>query len=51
MPPTPFASNINNMNYALVDGWNGFPWSIAYEDIMSNALKVEQRAKESAPQF
>ncbi|MFK5959470.1 MAG: RagB/SusD family nutrient uptake outer membrane protein [Lutibacter sp.] len=51
MPPTPFASNINNMNYALVDGWNGFPWSTAYSNIMSNALKVEQRAKESAPQF
>jgi len=51
MPPTPFASNINNMNYALVDGWNGFPWSIAYLNIMSSALKVEQRAKESAPQF
>jgi hypothetical protein len=51
MPPTPFASNINNMNYALVDGWNGFPWSVAYGNIMSSALKVQQRAQESAPQF
>ncbi len=51
MPPTPFASNINNMNYALVDGWNGFPWSVAYTNIMSSALKVQQRAEESAPQF
>ena len=23
-PPTPFAGNVNNMTYALVDGWNGF---------------------------
>lgn len=51
MPPTPFAGNINNMNYALVDGWNGFPWSTAYGQVMINALRVEQRAKESAPAF
>ncbi len=51
MPPTPFRGNINNMTYDLVDGWNNFPWSIAYQNVMTNALKVEQRAKESAPQF
>lgn len=51
MPPTPFAGNINNMNYALVDGWNGFPWSTAYKQIMTNALRVEQRSKENTPQF
>ncbi len=51
MPPTPFAGNINNMNYALVDGWNGFPWSIAYGEIMSNALKIKQRAESNYPQF
>ncbi len=51
MPPTPFASNINNMNYALVDGWNNFPWSIAYTQVMSNALRVKQRAETEYPQF
>lgn len=51
MPPTPFRGNINNMTYDLVDGWNQFPWNTAYSKIMTNALKIEQRAKESAPQF
>ena len=51
MPPTPFRGNLNNMNYNLVNGWNNFPWSIAYGKIMSNALKIEQRAKENYSQF
>ncbi|KAB1067577.1 SusD/RagB family nutrient-binding outer membrane lipoprotein [Tamlana haliotis] len=29
--PTPFAGNINNQTYALVNGWNGFIWSDAYD--------------------
>lgn len=29
--PTPFAGNINNLTYGLVDGWNGFIWSDAYD--------------------
>ncbi|TNJ45263.1 SusD/RagB family nutrient-binding outer membrane lipoprotein [Tamlana fucoidanivorans] len=40
-PPTPFAGNVNNMTYALVDGWNGFPWSDAYGSIMPQALNVK----------
>lgn len=40
-PPTPFAGNVNNMTYALVDGWNGFPWSISYSEIMPKALNVK----------
>ncbi len=40
-PPTPFAGNINNMTYALVDGWNGFPWSDAYGSVMPFALDVK----------
>jgi hypothetical protein len=44
MPPTPFAGNINNMTYALVNGWNGFPWSVAYENIMNPLAKVEKKA-------
>ena len=39
-PPTPFAGNVNNMTYALVDGWNGFPWSDAYGSVMPQALNV-----------
>ncbi|WP_372753444.1 RagB/SusD family nutrient uptake outer membrane protein [Mariniflexile sp.] len=40
-PPTPFAGNVNNMTYALVDGWNGFPWSDAYGYVMPQALNVK----------
>ena len=40
--PTPFAGNINNQTYALVDGWNGFPWSDAYGNVMPQALNVKK---------
>jgi hypothetical protein len=40
-PPTPFAGNVNNMTYALVDGWNGFPWSDAYVNVMPFALDIK----------
>lgn len=40
-PPTPFAGNSNNMTYALVDGWNGFPWSDAYGSVMPQVLNVK----------
>lgn len=40
-PPTPFAGNVNNMTYALVDGWNGFPWPDAYGSVMPFALDVK----------
>mgnify|MGYP002639511607 CR=1 FL=1 len=40
-PPTPFAGNVNNMTYALVDGWNGFPWSDAYTSVMPFALDIK----------
>lgn len=39
--PTPFAGNVNNMTYALVDGWNGFPWSDAYGSIMPMSLDIK----------
>ncbi len=40
--PTPFAGNVNNQTYALVDGWNGFPWSDAYGNVMPQALNVKK---------
>lgn len=40
-PPTPFAGNVNNMTYALVDGWNGFPWSDAYGNVMPFVLDIK----------
>lgn len=33
--PTPFANNINNLSYALVDGWNTTPWDDAYKAVMA----------------
>jgi hypothetical protein len=43
MPPTPFRGNDNNMTYALVDGWNGFPFSLAYQKVMAPALAVKKK--------
>jgi len=40
-PPTPFAGNVNNMTYALVDGWNGFPWGDAYTSVMPFARDIK----------
>lgn len=51
MPPTGFASNINNMTYALVDGWNNFPWNVAYSNIMLNAFTIEGISKETNPKL
>lgn len=50
--PTPFVANANNMNYSLVDNWNGFPWSIGYEDIMTNWYRVKNvNVKDEYPDF
>lgn len=40
-PPTPFAGNVNNMTYSLVDGWNGFPWADAYGSVMPFVLDIK----------
>jgi hypothetical protein len=46
-PPTPFAGNINNMTYSLVSGWNGFPWSDAYDNVMAQVSNVKKAIKEA----
>ncbi len=51
MPPTPFRGNINNMTYALVDGWNGFAWSVAYNNVMAPLAAVERKAGDGFPNF
>ncbi|UOB16802.1 RagB/SusD family nutrient uptake outer membrane protein [Abyssalbus ytuae] len=40
-PPTPFAGNVNNMTYSLVDGWNEFPWTDAYNFVMPFVLNIK----------
>jgi hypothetical protein len=45
MTPTPFANNVNNSNYGMVDGWNNFIWTIAFDNVMSPAKAVMDKAK------
>lgn len=58
--PTPFAGNINNQTYALVNGWNGFIWSDAYDAANGNGVmpyareiwqQVELSGDESGSKF
>lgn len=51
MPPTPFRGNNNNMTYALVDGWNGFVWSVAYGDVMAPLANSDRKGAGSFPNF
>ncbi|NIG55501.1 RagB/SusD family nutrient uptake outer membrane protein [Chitinophaga sp. Cy-1792] len=41
MSATPFASGINNTNYALVNGWNGETYKVGYLNIMSPIMKLK----------
>lgn len=49
--PTPFIGNQNNMTYALVDGWNGTPWSDAYNYVMQPVQSVFKNAGTQYPAF
>lgn len=51
MPPTPFRGNSNNMTYDLVDGWNTWPWNVAYGNVMSPLLEAERNAGTDFPEF
>lgn len=48
--PTGFRGGSNNATYDLVDGWNGFVWSLGYTDVMANLYRVEQLTKGSLDQ-
>lgn len=41
IPPTPFGGNINNVTYGFNEGWNLWPWKLAFEDVMTPALLVK----------
>lgn len=51
MPPTPFRGNSNNMTYDLVDGWNEWPWNVAYGSVMSPLRRMEANAGTNYPEF
>ncbi|MEP6928262.1 MAG: SusD/RagB family nutrient-binding outer membrane lipoprotein [Ginsengibacter sp.] len=40
MTPSAFNNNVNNTNYFMMDGWNGLPWSWAYDNVMSTTAPV-----------
>ena len=50
-PPTPFANNINNMNYALVDGWNTYPWDDGYNLVMAPIAQSLRYSGTKYPEF
>lgn len=52
MTPVNFANNVNNTNYAMVDGWNDRIWATAYSNVMSPIQAVITRAKnDNYPNF
>ncbi|SFD08149.1 Susd and RagB outer membrane lipoprotein [Chitinophaga sp. CF118] len=40
MSPTPFNGGLNNLNYFLMNGWNGEPFKVGYLNIMSRISKL-----------
>ncbi|EFK58436.1 RagB/SusD family nutrient uptake outer membrane protein [Sphingobacterium spiritivorum] len=42
MSPTPFNSGQNNLNYALVNGWNGEPFKVLYVNVLNSLNKLEK---------
>ncbi|MEN7549812.1 RagB/SusD family nutrient uptake outer membrane protein [Rapidithrix thailandica] len=46
MSPSVFAGNNNNMTYNLVDGWNTFPYDLAYGKVMAPVRLIQKRTQE-----
>lgn len=52
MSPDPFRGNINNQNYALVDGWNSDIFSMAYGQVMGPVNTIASKGtRDDAPDF
>ncbi|MFV0484315.1 MAG: SusD/RagB family nutrient-binding outer membrane lipoprotein [Bacteroidales bacterium] len=51
MSPTAFNGNVNNTNYALIDGWNGSNWDYTYAYFMTASGEVERSSKENYPEI
>jgi hypothetical protein len=43
MSPTPFAGNINNLTYFMMDGWNSYISSIPLNNVMNGWLEMKNR--------
>lgn len=51
MTPTPFAGNVNNSTYALIDGWNASAWDYTYAYMMPSVKAAEEKTKDDYPHF
>ena len=40
--PRPFIAGANNTTYSLVSGWNGFIWSVPYQNVMNNVKDISE---------
>ncbi|MEH6307887.1 RagB/SusD family nutrient uptake outer membrane protein [Olivibacter sp. CPCC 100613] len=41
MSPTPFNSGQNNLNYAMVNSWNGEPFKVLYVNVLNSLNKLK----------
>lgn len=52
MSPNPFAGGMNNLNYFMMEGWNSFSFTLAYNNVMAPVYEVRrQGAPKDAPDF
>jgi len=48
-PPRPFIAGANNTTYSLVSGWNGFIWSVPYQNVMNNVKSITELTETEFP--
>ena len=48
-PPRPFISGANNTTYNMVSGWNGFIWSVPYNNVMNNVKSISELTETEFP--
>jgi hypothetical protein len=48
-PPRPFIAGANNTTYNLVSGWNGFIWSVPYQNVMNNVKSITELTETEFP--
>ena len=44
--PTNFAGGINTQTYFIIHGWVDYAWSQAYESVMANAIRVDEKCEQ-----
>lgn len=48
MSPTPFNGGLNNLNYFMMNGWNGEPFKVGYLNIMSPIAKLRNNGVDTS---